>query len=145
MAWDEWEQIKAEAITRRTTQLQLNQLAPPGGGGGTAPDLASSPAKKQAAAKAIHEHLEPGVVRDGKHAVDSVNAAVKEFGARDGHGWDTSCALKRAHETWGKQVKTLLGRLASEKEALSRTGIDLRGNDLDIAGRIAPQSRIPGS
>ncbi|MFJ9821455.1 hypothetical protein ACIRU3_40655 [Streptomyces sp. NPDC101151] len=34
MAWDEWEQLKAEAKQRRATHMQLNQVADPGGGGG---------------------------------------------------------------------------------------------------------------
>ncbi|ARF72677.1 hypothetical protein B7C62_10630 [Kitasatospora albolonga] len=142
MAWDEWEQIKAEVTDRHADQMRLSQLAPAGESGGTTPDLCSSPAKKAAAVKAIDKDLELGVERGGKHADESVNAAVKEFGARDGYGWDTSSALKKAHETWGKQVKMLLGRLASEKEALSRTGIDFQRNELDIAARMRRQSRI---
>ncbi|MCX4970144.1 hypothetical protein OHA98_36400 [Streptomyces sp. NBC_00654] len=67
--------------------MQLNQLAQATEGG--APDLASNPAEKQQAAKAINDDLERDVERDGKHATESVNAAVKECGARDGYGWDT--------------------------------------------------------
>ncbi|WP_149184711.1 hypothetical protein [Streptomyces sp. TRM49041] len=143
MAWDEWEQTKADVASRQTARMRLNQLAPAaGGGGGDRPDLASSPAEKKTAAKAIHEVLTPGVTRDSKHTAVCTKAAVKEFGAKDGDGWDTSSALKKAHQTWEKQVKTLLDRLAAEKAALSKTGIDLRNNDLDIGGRLARQSRI---
>ncbi|AVZ74746.1 hypothetical protein SLUN_23825 [Streptomyces lunaelactis] len=142
MAWEEWAQIKAEVADRHAFQMQLNQLAPAGGGGSSAPDLASSPAKKQAAVKAINDALEPGVVNDGKHTAESVNAAVKEFGARDGYGWDTSGALKKAHEAWAKQVKTLLDRLATEKSLLSTTTINFQNNDLDIAAQMARHSRI---
>ncbi|GGR31329.1 hypothetical protein [Streptomyces roseolus] len=106
--------------------------------------MASSPAAKKAAAKAIEDDLEPGVARDGKHAAETTKAAVRAFGAKDGYGWDTADALKRAHETWEKQVKMLLGRLSSEKQALGETGIGLRNNDLDIATRLARQSRIHG-
>ncbi|MEU3743751.1 MULTISPECIES: hypothetical protein [Streptomyces] len=88
--------------------------------------------------------MEPGVTRDGKHAAESTNAAVKEFGPKDGHGWDTSSALKRAQETWEKQVRMLLGRLASEKQALSATGISFQNNELDTTARLARQSRING-
>ncbi|MFD3656400.1 hypothetical protein [Streptomyces sp. NPDC058620] len=141
MAWEEWEQIKADVTTRHAVPMQLNQLAPAAGGGGC-PDLAASPAKKNAAAKAINDELEPSVERDGKHAAESVNAAVKEFGARDGYGWDTSGELKKAHETWEKQVEALRSRLAAEKHALGKTGIDLQNNDLDVAAQLARQSRI---
>ncbi|MFD9610687.1 hypothetical protein ACWEPZ_18935 [Streptomyces sp. NPDC004288] len=125
--------------------MRLNQLAPSAGGGGAdKPDLASSPAAKKAAAKTIDDTLEPGVTRDGRHAAESMKAAVGAFGAKDGHGWDTSGALRRAHETWEKQVKMLLGRLSSEKQALSATGISMQDNELDIAARLARQSRIQG-
>ncbi|WP_406149292.1 hypothetical protein [Streptomyces sp. NBC_01012] len=143
MAWDEWNQIKNDVAARRTDPMRLNQL-PPAAGTGGAPDLASSPEKKQAAAKAINDDLEPDVERDGKHATESVKAAVKEFGARDGYGWDASGALKKAHRTWEQQVKALLGRLASEKHALSKTGIDFQNDDIGIGSQLAPPSPIDG-
>ncbi|MEU4350913.1 hypothetical protein [Streptomyces sp. NPDC023838] len=59
MAWEEWEQIKTGTATRHGAGTRLNQLAPAGGSGGGAPDLVSSPAQKQAAAKAIEERLDP--------------------------------------------------------------------------------------
>ncbi|MFH8582242.1 hypothetical protein [Streptomyces zaomyceticus] len=145
MAWDEWEQIKAGATAQQSASMRLNQVAPGAGGGGVGrPDMASSPAAKKAAAKAIGEAVEPGVTREGKHAAESTNAAVKEFGPRDGHGWDTSSALKRTQETWEKQVRMLLGRLASERQALSATGISFQSNELDTTARLARQSRING-
>lgn len=40
MAWEEWEQLKAEAARRQSTAMQLNHVAPiDGGGGGGAADL----------------------------------------------------------------------------------------------------------
>ncbi|MFF7443065.1 hypothetical protein [Streptomyces sp. NPDC008122] len=145
MGWDEWEQIKADAAAGPFASMRLNQLAPAAGGGGVGkPDMASSLAAKKAAVKALNNDLEPGVTRDGKHAAETTNDAVRAFGAKDGHGWDTSGALKRAHETWEKQVKMLLGRLSSEKQALSATGISMQNNELDIAARLARQSRIQG-
>ncbi|MCQ0024340.1 hypothetical protein M4914_16150 [Streptomyces somaliensis DSM 40738] len=143
MAWEEWERLKAETATREATRIQLNQAASGGAGGDcSGPDLASSPRAKKSAAKAIQEVLVPGVVRDGKCAAESMNAAIKEFGARDGSGWDSSSALKKAQRTWEKQVKTLLDRLADEKAALIKTSIDLRGSDLDTAGRLNRASRL---
>lgn len=35
MAWDEWEQLKAEAAERRSAQMQLNQYPADAGGGGS--------------------------------------------------------------------------------------------------------------
>ncbi|MFE4692075.1 hypothetical protein ACFRH6_18725 [Streptomyces sp. NPDC056749] len=36
MAWDEWEQLKAEAAERNSAQMQLNQIPADGGAGGGA-------------------------------------------------------------------------------------------------------------
>ncbi|UUN30310.1 hypothetical protein [Streptomyces sp. FIT100] len=142
MAWEEWDQIKSGVADPHAAPMQLNQLAPAGGGGGSVPGLAASSPQKQAAAKAINDDLEPGVARDGKHAAASVSAAVKEFGPRDGYGWDASGALRRAHETWEKQVRMLLGRLATEKGLLSTTAISFQSNEIDIATQLGRRSRI---
>lgn len=37
MAWDEWEQLKAQAAEQHTTRMQLNQYPADGGGGGAGP------------------------------------------------------------------------------------------------------------
>ncbi|MEV0448344.1 hypothetical protein [Streptomyces sp. NPDC050600] len=145
MAWSEWEQIKADAAAEQFASTRLNRVGDGGGvGGARKPDFASSAAAKRAAVKAIADDLEPGVARDGKHAAETTNAAVKEFDAKDGYGWDCSGALKTTLETWEKQVKMLLRRLSSEKQALGATGISLESNDLDIAARLARQSGIHG-
>ncbi|GAA2248932.1 hypothetical protein GCM10010232_40480 [Streptomyces amakusaensis] len=149
MAWDEWARIKADVSARQDGAdgpMRLNQLAPLGGGGagGAAPDLASSPAEKKAASKALKEQLEPGVRRDGSRTAESMGAAAKEFGARDGSGWDAAGALKKAQETWEAQVKSLLGGLAREQSLLSATAVTLGGTDAGIAVQMNRQSRIDG-
>ncbi|MFI6944195.1 hypothetical protein ACIBI4_33490 [Streptomyces sp. NPDC050418] len=103
-------------------------------------DLASTPAQKKKAANAIEQHLEPDTARDGKAAEESTDAAVKEFGANDGKGWDTSRALKKAHETWEKQVKALGGRLGSEKAALRQTTTLFTHQDIGIANAVRASS-----
>ncbi|MGW4052862.1 hypothetical protein ACWENA_18720 [Streptomyces sp. NPDC004779] len=99
---------------------------------GGAPDLASTPARKKASADAIERHLEPGTRKAGTTAEESTGTAVREFSGKDGGGWDTSPALKKAHAAWERQVKGLMGRLASEKSALRGTSLLLRGTDLGV-------------
>ncbi|MGW7464970.1 hypothetical protein ACWGJT_09720 [Streptomyces xantholiticus] len=137
MAWDEWDRIKADS----SAQMRLNQLAPASGGGG-APDLASTPAQKKAAANAIEKHLEPDTKKAGDTAEESTGAAVREFSGKDGEGWDTSPALKKAHEAWEKQVKALMGRLGSEKSALRNTSILFQNNDSGVAVRARQSSSL---
>ncbi|MET8574775.1 hypothetical protein [Streptomyces sp. NPDC005012] len=140
MAWDEWERTKADVATT-ADRMRLNQLAP-AGGGGAAPDLASSPAQKKAAAKAIDEVLLPGALRDGKHATEATVSAVKEFAAKDGDGWETSSALDKVRRTWGRQVKSLLDRLDAESKALRDTTVVFHDTELDIAGQMSRPSAI---
>ncbi|MFF8956303.1 hypothetical protein [Streptomyces sp. NPDC014894] len=144
MAWDEWARIKADTSGRQDVRTRLNQLAPDGGGGGAAPDLASSPREKKAAARAINDHLEPGVRRDGGLTAETMGAAAKELGARDGSGWDAAGALKKAQKTWEAQVASLLSGLATEKGLLSATAVALGDTDAGVGVHVARQSRIAG-
>ncbi|AWI28163.1 hypothetical protein [Streptomyces tirandamycinicus] len=137
MAWDEGEQSK----TRAGEQMRLNQVDP-GTGRAGAPDLASTPARKKAAANAIEQHLEPDTRKAGCVAEEQTNAAVKEFNGKDGTGWDTSGALKKAHDTWEKQVKALMDRLGGDKNALRSTHILFRNNDVGIANQVRLPSNL---
>ncbi|OCC09347.1 hypothetical protein [Streptomyces sp. PTY087I2] len=142
MAWDqEWQEIKAAVREREPASTQLNQLAP-GGGGGSSPDQVTSPARNKAASEAINKHLEPYVKDHGNDAEESTKTAVKEFGPRDGDGWDTAAGLKKAHATWKKQVTALRGRLLYEANGLLKTSIDLRNDDIGIAAGMRPKSNI---
>lgn len=78
-------------------------------------DLASSPGEKRAAARAIEEHIEPGTRAAGRWADDENAAAVREFAAKDGDGWVTSAALKKAHGAWADQVKNLIAECSRSR------------------------------
>ncbi|KUO14309.1 hypothetical protein [Streptomyces dysideae] len=148
MAWDEWEQLKTEAVSRQSAGMQLNQLPADGsgssGGGlvGGQKDLASSPAEKRAAAQAIEQRIEPGTRKAGDWSDEETNSTVKAFSAKDGHGWVTSGALKSAHKTWGEQVQNLMNRLGSEKEALRNTSTLFQSTDLGAANRVGTSSNF---
>ncbi|WP_411148600.1 hypothetical protein [Streptomyces sp. A30] len=132
-------------VTGQSVGMRLNQL-PADAGGSTGPsasagsqkDLASSPAEKRAAAKAIEDHIEPDTRKAGDWANTETNDAVKEF--RD--GWLTSGALKKAHETWGEQVQNLMNRLASEKAALRSANNVLQGTDIQAAANARSLSPL---
>ncbi|MET9774873.1 hypothetical protein ABZ023_11515 [Streptomyces sp. NPDC006367] len=112
--------------------------------GGGKKDLASSPAQKKAAAKAIEDHLEPDTRKAGDWADEDTNAAVKAFAAKDGEGWATSGALKKAHKTWGDQVQNLMTRLSAEKEALRSTNILLTNTDFTVGQGVRQSSSLDG-
>ena len=106
------------------------------------PDLASSPGEKRAAARAIEDHIEPGTRAAGRRADDENGAAVREFAARDGDGWVTSAALKKAHGTWADQVKNLMDRLGAEKDALRSGNAVLTSTDLAAGSTLRERSSL---
>ncbi|MDV9173223.1 hypothetical protein R6V09_24320 [Streptomyces sp. W16] len=127
--------------------MRLNQLPGDLGGspGSTGPtggkkDLASSPAEKQAAARAIENHIEPETRKAGDGADTETDTAVQEF--RD--GWLTSGALKKTHSTWGDQVQNLMNRLASEKAALRSANNVLQSTDIQTGTDVRSTSVISG-
>ncbi|WP_406123201.1 hypothetical protein [Streptomyces sp. NBC_00989] len=106
------------------------------------PALASSPGEKRAAARAIEDHIEPGTRAAGRWADDENGAAVREFAAKDGDGWVTSAALKKAHGTWADQVKNLMDRLGAEKGALRSGNAVLTSTDLAVGSTLREKSSL---
>ncbi|MFJ9246023.1 hypothetical protein [Streptomyces sp. NPDC101776] len=105
-------------------------------------DLASSPGEKRAAARAIEDRIEPDTRAAGRWADEENGAAVREFAARDGEGWVTSGALKKAHGTWADQVKNLMDRLGAERDALRSGNAVLTSTDLAVGSRLREQSSL---
>ncbi|WP_223180558.1 hypothetical protein [Streptomyces griseicoloratus] len=105
-------------------------------------DIASSPAEKKAAAKAIEEHIEPDTHKAGRWADDDTADVVKAFGPKDGDGWLTAGALKSAHETWSDQVKNLLDRLGADKSALRSANTVLQNTDLAVGAGVRQASSL---
>ncbi|MEV1022966.1 hypothetical protein [Streptomyces sp. NPDC050264] len=132
-----------------STRMQLNQIPadpegtanPPGVSGGRK-DLASSPAEKRAAAAAIEQHIEPDTKKSGDYADEQTGAVVKAFDAKDGHGWVTSSAVKKAHKKWDEQVQSLMKRLASEKGALRGANNVLQGTDFGVRTQVGASSSL---
>ncbi|MEU4177342.1 hypothetical protein [Streptomyces sp. NPDC026589] len=117
--------------------------APPFAPGGV-PSLATSPARKKAAAEAIRTRIKPQTKVAGAHADEETSAAVKAFGAKDGDGWVTSRALKNAHKTWEQQVQAMLKRLDGDESGLLGARLNLQGSDLLSGQQFRPPSAIDG-
>ncbi|HBF83602.1 MAG TPA: hypothetical protein DD420_27865 [Streptomyces sp.] len=128
--------------------MRLNQLPgdqgptspPPLLGSSNSPDLATTPAKKKAAANSIENNIEPGTRTAADAADESVRDAIAEF-----KGWETAAGLKKAHHQWDEQVERLMGRLSQEKSALRNTAILFSNNDLETEAAFAPlKSKVSG-
>ncbi|MEU5715309.1 hypothetical protein AB0G71_05880 [Streptomyces sp. NPDC020403] len=117
---------------------QLNGIPPePSRPGGSVPDFASTPAQKKTAANTVENELEPSTKKAADHADEATAAARKGFG-----GWETASGLKTVADTWDQQVKTLMGRLAAEKNALRGASGLFADNDTGVGNQLLSQSKL---
>ncbi|MET9932105.1 MULTISPECIES: hypothetical protein [unclassified Streptomyces] len=136
---DEWAQHKNVALEHQSSSTRLNQVPSDPGGGGQ-PDLATSPAKKKAAAGTIENHIQPDLKAAADAGDEGTNGAVAEF-----KGWETAAGLKKAHDHWDGQVKRLMARLDSEKTALRGASTLFTNNDITTGYSFTPaQSKVSG-
>ncbi|MGV9428698.1 hypothetical protein ACWDO7_30980 [Streptomyces sp. NPDC003656] len=146
MAWDEWEQLKAEAAKGTSSHTRLNQVAPDGGGGGGGGDLV------------VHQDDLGAVGHDAHLLYDEVKgcADIAGAGADKGgngstaqaatslksHGFLLGGALDTTVDVWSSQVKSVLQACAHISDHLDFTkklhaeddakiGTVLRGSDGD--------------
>lgn len=130
---------EVQAVGTRLNQLPADPDVGSGSFGGK-PDLASSPDEKRAAARAIENHIKGDTYTAGTWADTDTGAVVREFGAKDGHGWLISRAVSKAHKTWREQVKGLMHRLSNDVDSLGGANRSLHGTDTAIgtkAGKVS--------
>ncbi|MFJ3638149.1 hypothetical protein ACIPRD_00115 [Streptomyces sp. NPDC090108] len=143
MAWDEWEQLKAQAAERPSTHTRLNQLAPDGGGGGTGDlvvhqnDLGAVGHEARLLYDDIRGQADIGAAgADGSGTGSTARAAS----ALKSHGFQLGGALDTTVEIWTSQVKSVLQACAHISDHLdytkklhaeddARIGTVLRGAD----------------
>ncbi|MDQ1007615.1 hypothetical protein QFZ82_002100 [Streptomyces sp. V4I23] len=103
-------------------------------------DFASAPAEKKAAANTIETELQPNTKKASDHADGATNSLRNGFG-----GWETAAGVKTVADTWEQQVKTLMARLESEKNALrGASGLFVR-NDTGVGADLrASTSKLNG-
>jgi hypothetical protein len=108
MAWDEWEELKSQAVERQSTSMQLNQVDP-GTGGSTAPDPDSYGDLRvtQADLAKIGDHafkLYDRLWREGRVAVPSSDKAAGDL---TGQGFALGAGLQHVATRWDEQLKSL--------------------------------------
>ncbi|MFF4233774.1 hypothetical protein [Streptomyces sp. NPDC001820] len=104
MAWEEWEQRKADAAGRQSTQMQLNQVPADGGGGsGGGSDLVVHDDELGKLGNMAYDLREKFRV-DADHARPSTfTASIDLFN----DGLDMGSALTELHDAWNTQQQTL--------------------------------------
>jgi hypothetical protein len=124
MTWEEWEQLKADAAERGSTQMQLNYV--PGdtgpGSGGPSEQLKSD---KKVWAK---------VGGDVKGVKDDVVKAVAKLsdgqaGLGDTAGCQSAAAQKELYDSWKKYVDDVSTRCGDLGGLLEQSGHDLAKPD----------------
>ncbi|ARP71802.1 hypothetical protein LK07_20850 [Streptomyces pluripotens] len=135
MAWEEWEQLKAQAADpRHSTRMQLNQyVAAPGGGGDTKGDLVVGHKDLEAVGKAAHDLFDDFTNYSGHARVASESAA----GGLKGEGFALGGALEHVTERWNEQARTLLDACAHISNHLRYTKNQHAADDSYIAGAVS--------
>ncbi|MFD5698490.1 hypothetical protein [Streptomyces lasiicapitis] len=127
MAWEEWEQLKAEAAEQHTTRMQLNQAEPDSG-----VDTGTLVSNKAAWAKAGHDI---GSFREGIG-----EALGKLSDGQNGLGADTGCrtaaAQKEVHASWERYVKGVSRRCGKLAGLLEKAGNDQLRTDDSVRAAI---------
>ncbi|MFJ4624348.1 hypothetical protein [Streptomyces sp. NPDC088812] len=112
MAWDEWEQLKADAVEGGATRMRLNQIPADPGGGSGAGDLVVNQDDLGAVghdAFLLYEDLQTGADIAGAGAnKDGVGSSSQAAAALKSHGFATGGALETTVDIWTSQLKTVL-------------------------------------
>ncbi|GGW30853.1 hypothetical protein GCM10010503_03080 [Streptomyces lucensis JCM 4490] len=133
MSWAEWEQLKADAAARASTQMRLNSIpADPGGsssGGGLSPQLKS---KKQAWIKAGG---------DTKGLKDDIGKALTKLeegqsGLGDTTGLQSATAQKELFDSWRRYVHDVSGRCGDLGGLMERSGHEFWMLDSDVKAQL---------
>ncbi|MFJ6758859.1 hypothetical protein ACIQNK_28045 [Streptomyces sp. NPDC091273] len=122
----EWGRERADGADRQVG-LRLNSGPQGPFAPGGSKEFASTPAEKRAAAGVIQDELESAA----EHADEATSSARKDF-----DGWQAAAGLKKVAESWDQQVKTLMGRLSSEKVALRGAESVFARNDTGVGSQF---------
>ncbi|MGW7262901.1 hypothetical protein [Streptomyces sp. NPDC054842] len=126
MAWDEWEQLKADVATRGGSEkMHIDQVADPGGGSATSGvtgGLKSSKAAWNKAGEGV------GGLRDeiGK-ALTKLSDG--QSGLSDDAGCLTADAQREVYTSWARYVKSVNERCGAINKILEQVGHDLLRTD----------------
>nr|BFD84877.1 hypothetical protein StreXyl84_42780 [Streptomyces sp. Xyl84] len=122
MAWDEWEQLKADAAARGGSEkVHIDQVADPGGG-----NVTSSVTDGLKSTKAAWNKAGEGVggLRD-----EIGKALAKLSDGQRGLGDDAGCLTAGAQQmvcsSWARYLKSVSERCGGVKEVLDQVGHDL--------------------
>ncbi|MGW0537500.1 hypothetical protein [Streptomyces sp. NPDC003032] len=145
MAWDEWEQLKANAADRHPTQLQLNQAptdrgsADPSPSGADGWDSGGSTGLKSS--RAAWSKAGEGV---GSLRENISKALAKLEDGQKGLGQGPQClsaaAQQSVHDSWERYVKDVSRRCGSLQKLLEQMGRHQQKTDEAVEAGISKLS-----
>jgi hypothetical protein len=135
VAWDEWEQLKADAATRQQTPMQINNYPGDRGPTGNSAQGDLEVSHKDLAAigdKAftLWDHLG----RQGRVASASSEKAAKDLSTQ---GFLLGDAVKVVEEKWEKQLKSVLDACAQISHHMDFTQKAHQGDEHFISGQLS--------
>ncbi|MFR9800381.1 hypothetical protein ACL02U_31455 [Streptomyces sp. MS06] len=121
MAWDEWEQLKAEAADRHTARMQIDHVAPVEDNSGTSSVTGGVKSTKKAwisAGEGVHTQRE---------ALDNVTGRLSDGQKSLGEdeGCQTAVAQRKVYGSWNQYAHGLATKCDALQKVLEQTGHDL--------------------
>ncbi|WP_328721431.1 hypothetical protein OHT52_19260 [Streptomyces sp. NBC_00247] len=137
MAWDEWEQLKAQAAEQHTARMQLNHI-PPEPSANTQGDLKVNQQDLAAVGDAAFQ-LHQDFSRFSDHARA---ASQKAAAGLKSEGYALGGALDHVASRWVDQVQSLLDATAHISNHLDYTKGAHAGDEVYIAGTLSSISTL---
>ncbi|MEU7280687.1 hypothetical protein AB0A69_18145 [Streptomyces sp. NPDC045431] len=132
MAWDEWEQLKADANGRSSSRMQLNE-APSGKGGAGQGDLTVSQKDLAAVGDSAFKLFED-LGRYGRDAWSSSQTAAKDLTSQE---FALGSALHTVQDRWEKSLTTLLDACAHISNHMDFTQKAHAGDEYHITSTVS--------
>ncbi|MEU3054404.1 hypothetical protein [Streptomyces griseus] len=123
MAWDEWEQLKAEAAERHAVQVRLNQVGDDSDGG--LGGVRSSKASWTRAGESVDK-----LAGDVRKALSALKH--EQTGAAIDADVLSGAAQKDVYQSWSEYLTRVRGRCGALQGLLEKTGNDHFNNDDEI-------------
>ncbi|GGS24915.1 hypothetical protein GCM10010252_75010 [Streptomyces aureoverticillatus] len=142
MAWDEWEQLKAEAVARQSTRTHLNEVPAGDGdsvdGGGRGAGSLRHTRKPWTYAASVANDLSTGT----KTVRSDLQAAHEGLG-RGAEGLSSLGALKAVLTSWERRLSSVRDECAALEPKLRSVAVELGEVDVKV-GAETDSIQVPG-
>lgn len=134
MAWDEWEQLKADAVGRHSTQMELNQAPADQGGSGSGSSgsagILKHTSRPWARAAGTANDLKSSTAQ-AKTDLNSGHAGV----AAGSEGLSSLSALKTVLTSWEKRLAAVRDECDALEPKLLRVAKDMGEVDVKVGAK----------